>query len=482
MKNKLIYRALLVLIFAFQGAAHAAQMKAADLSEAESQFDSWGVASVIVEFGAASISSQSLVDLKGAALKQRVGSMRTSFMATLPNQMASTVSHAYDYVPGIVSTVTKSQLELLRKNSLVKNIFANKQRKATLAESVGLVYPSKERLALDGAGWTTAIIDTGVHRGHSFFVTDGRNRVVSEACYSGGGFDDRFTEINRLCPGRARVSTARGSGEDCTGFPGCDHGTHVAGIAAGNGGVASGANIIAIQVFTGLRDVFSRDVCGTGVGDSCVTAFDSDIIAGLERVYALRNTYKIASVNMSLGGGAFSSSCNNENTLATNVVNRLKNVGIATTVSSGNDGFDDRISYPACISNAIAVGATSDFTGDIFGNPVTKDQRVFYSNNGATLDVYAPGTLIRSSIPNNGFSNFNGTSMAAPHIAGAYAVFRQAKPSATAAELETALKSVGPNVVSNGVSRRRLDVVDVLRELGVRLSPTMAPIMMLLDE
>ena len=72
--------------------------------------------------------------------------------------------------------------------------------------------------------------------------------------------------------------------------------------------------------------------------------------------------------------------------------------------------------------------------------------------------------------------------MAAPHVAGAFAVFREAKSDATVNELEAVLKSVGPVVSSSGVSRRRLDVVMVLQALGVTISPSMAPMILLLDE
>jgi len=480
---KLFLKVAIVVFAVFQGVAVASNMTADALSEVQSQMELLGSASVIVEYDSPAISTKSLNGLVGVTLKQQVSTIRNGFMLTLERDLLPTIRHEYDYLPGLVSEVSQSQLDKLRNNPNVKNIYANKQRKTTLLESVDLVYPTKERLKLDGGdGWTTAIIDTGVHRGHSFFETNGASRVISEACYSGGGFDSRFTEIDRLCPGNARVATSRGAGEDCTGYDGCDHGTHVAGIAAGNGGVASGANIIAIQVFTGIRDVFRRDVCGIGVGRNCISAFDSDIIAGLERVYALRNTFKIASVNMSLGGGRASSTCDGMNRLFTNIVNRLKTAGIATVVSSGNNGFTTAISFPACISNAIAVGATSDFTGDVFGNGVIEDERVFYSNSSGALDLYAPGTLIRSSVPNNSFANFNGTSMASPHVAGAFAVFRQGKADASVAEIEGILKSVGPTVTIGNVTRRRLDMIGVLEGLGVSIAPPIAPMMFLLDE
>ena len=97
------------------------------------------------------------------------------------------------------------------------------------------------------------------------------------------------------------------------------------------------------------------------------------------------------------------------------------------------------------------------------------------------LDLYAPGVSIRSSIPGGAYENYAGTSMSAPHVAGAFAVFRHGKPEATVAELVLILKSVGPKITASGVTRRRLNVGGVLQALGLG-SLNLVPIMLLLDE
>ena len=433
--------------------------------------------SVIVEY-ATTTSVASLGESEKIAFVQ---SMHQNFVSSLSTDIAQTVTSSFDYVPATVMTVNKDQLSEVLKNPLVKGVYPNKARRINLQESLNIVLPGGSKERYSGKGQAIAVLDTGVDRSHGFFSTNGQNRIVSEACYSGGGLSG-FQELGLLCPNRGREQTGVGAGNDCTNlnYPGCDHGTHVAGIAAGNDGVANEASIIAIQVFSGIRDVFRRDVCGTGVGQSCVVAFDSDIIKGLERVFSLRNTYKIAAVNMSLGGGQFFSSCNNENGAMTSIIGQLKNAGIATISSSGNSGFSSSIGYPACISNVIAVGATSDFTGTIFGESVTTDERVFYSNHSNLVDLMAPGTLIRSSIPGNRFSDFNGTSMAAPHVAAGFAVVKAENNQLTVNEIENAFKLVGPVVSHSGVNRRRIDIASTLRKLGLFSSGVTVPTMLLM--
>ena len=154
----------------------------------------------------------------------------------------------------------------------------------------------------------------------------------------------------------------------------------------------------------------------------CALSYTSDQIKGLERVYALRNTYTIASANMSLSGGMYAAPCNSESQKP--IIDSLRAAGIATVIASGNNGYTNALGSPACIDSAVSVGSTTK-----------ADAVSSFSNSAYFLSLLAPGSSIQSSVPGTGYSYSSGTSMAAPHVAGAWAVLKQMKPDAGVAEV-----------------------------------------------
>src|SRR5262249_35974968 len=228
----------------------------------------------------------------------------------------------------------------------VVSIEEDKLNTPSLAQSVPLIGGTNAwAMGYSGAGWTVAIVDTGVETTHSFLA----GKTVSEGCYSNA---NNAAPGPSLCPGGVGSSTDAGSGVNClSSVSSCFHGTHVAGIAAGKGasfsGVAKDASIMAFQVFTNFS--------------GSAAAYDSDIIAALNRVYSLRGSFNIASVNMSLGGGQYFSqaSCDSAEAATKSAIDLLRSVNIATVISSGNNGFTDSMSGPGCISTAVSVGSTT---------------------------------------------------------------------------------------------------------------------------
>lgn len=367
---------------------------------------------------------------------------------------------AYKYIPYLALEVDTAALETLFSLPQVVAIEEDIPVPPTLSSSIPVIGADDAWGAgYTGEGQTVAILDTGVDSSHTAF-TSGGDRVVSEACYS---TTNATYNASTLCPGGVESSTAAGSGIDCTAVVGssnskaqsdCTHGTHVASIAAGDNGsnivgVAPDANIISIQIFSLFN---STAYCGGF--SNCVLTFTSDQILALERVYELRHTFNIASVNMSLGGGRYFAACDGDGRKA--AIDNLRAAGIATIIASGNDGYRDSISAPACISSAISVGATDD-----------NDNVASFSNIAPFMNLVAPGTSIYAAVP-GGAGIKQGTSMATPHVAGAWALFKEAVPGATVDEALAAFKSGAILVDDNRSGGIEQDLARL--EVGVAIS------------
>ena len=121
--------------------------------------------------------------------------------------------------------------------------------------------------------------------------------------------------------------------------------------------------------------------------------------------------------------------------------------------AAGNDGETSKIAIPACVGDAIAVGASTD--GDV---------HLAGSNVSTALDLYAPGENINSSVPGSGFDVGSGTSLAAPHVAGAWAVIKHRAPSLTVMEIESLFKKYGPEITASSITLRRIDIDAVLAD------------------
>lgn len=232
----------------------------------------------------------------------------------------------------------------------------------------------------DGDGVTAYIIDTGIRTGHTDF--GGRASV---------GFDAFADGQN---------------GQDCNG-----HGTHVAGTVGGTTyGVAKNVSLVAVRVL---------DCGGSGTW--------SGVVAGIDWVTA--NAAKPAVANMSLGGGA--------NTSVDEAVQRMIAAGVSTSVAAGNGNMggkeQDACGYsPARVPEAITIGATTQ-----------SDAKTSWSNYGACVDWFAPGYQITSAwyTGTSATNTISGTSMAAPHVAGAAALYLSHNTSATAQQVRDALYS-----------------------------------------
>jgi subtilisin len=333
--------------------------------------------------------------------------------------------HRFDTVPYLVLDTDAAGLAAIENASPdVVQVMDDPLLRPFLAESVPMIQGDQVWAAgFTGSGTTVAVIDSGVDSSHPFLA----GKVVEEACFSSTVAGLSQT----VCPNGLPSQLGPGAAVPCN-LPDCLHGTHVAGIVAGRGdagvpfsGVAPDAQLMAVQVFSEITNPVS---CGGSA--PCMAAFTSDIIAGLERVYALAPALNVVSVNMSLGGSVFSGPCDSQPYKP--VIDNLRSIGVATVVAAGNNSATSGVSAPACISSAVSVGSTDK-----------SDNVSWFSNVASFLSLMAPGGAITSSVPGAAFQALSGTSMATPHVAGAWSLLREALPDASVGTILNALKQTG---------------------------------------
>ena len=209
----------------------------------------------------------------------------------------------------------------------------------------------------------------------------------------------------------------------------CDgHGTHVAGTVGGTKyGVAKGVKLVDVRVFR----------CD-GYGDT------ESVVAGVN--WVTENAKKPAVVNMSLGADA--------DPVVDAAVKRSIKSGLTYTISAGNESFDACKVSPARVPDAIIVGLTDRF-----------DIRAFFSNYGKCVDVFAPGMSIISARHDNNTGNvaYSGTSMAAPHVAGAAALLLHSNPKWTPKQVRDRIVTTG---IAGAVHDSKAGSVDRLLTVG----------------
>ncbi|MFG1704544.1 S8 family serine peptidase [Nonomuraea sp. M3C6] len=339
-----------------------------------------------------------------------------------------------------VAEVDDPTLAKLKKDNRVESVYKDELSLPILDVSTNLIRSNRANDAgWTGRGATVAVLDTGIDRDHPFFA----DRLVDEACFSSS--DARDGTVS-LCPNNQPSQIGAGAANAEIGqcvvnnANACSHGSHVAGIAAGkmatgapSDGVAPAAGILPIQIFSRVNNALT--CMARGALAPCYLTYTSDQKLALEYVARVARNHNVAAVNMSIGGGGpFSSACDTDATAAAVKPNfdALVALGVAPVVASGNDGFLNGVSSPACVSTAITVGATDD-----------SDALTTFTNRGRLVDLLAPGAGINSSVPDNTYAVQSGTSMAAPHVAGMFALMKQAYPNFTVAQSLQRLQATG---------------------------------------
>jgi serine protease len=283
-----------------------------------------------------------------------------------------------------------------------------------------------------GTGIVVAVIDTG-YRPHADLAANilpGYDFIIDTAVSNDGNARDN----NAQDPGDAVVAGECGTGSPAQDESSSWHGTHVAGTIAavtnngsGVAGVAYGAKVVPVRVL-GKCGGYTSDIA-----DGIVWASGGTVA----NIPANPNPARV--INMSLGG---SGTCD---TTSQNAINSARSRSTVVVVAAGNSNANAGNFSPASCSGVITVAATNRSGG-----------RAYYSNYGSVVAVAAPGGDVRSSSANGILSTLNagatapgadnyayyqGTSMAAPHVAGVVALMLAKNSTLTPDEVATRLKA-----------------------------------------
>lgn len=270
---------------------------------------------------------------------------------------------------------------------------------------------------LTGAGTAVAVLDTGCEYGRQAF-----------GCTAPGQ------------PAECKVAHAQDfAPSDGLRDDSSKHGTNCAGIVLG---VAPETQILALDVFK-----------PNGLASSL------DIINAIDWVIQTKDVYNTVAMNMSLGGGFNAQPCTWDGMGA--AIQSARDQGILAAVATGNNGYKNGISSPACAPAAVSVGAVYDANLGWMGwqgctDPSTaRDQVTCFSNSASFITMMAPGAMITA-----GGETMGGTSMAAPHVAGAIAALKSHYVEDSPDAIVNRMLADGVNVTDvNGVTKPRLKLV-----------------------
>ncbi len=342
---------------------------------------------------------------------------------------------------GITLSVNSDEIEELQQRMDIKEIKKIPEFKTLLQDSARIINSTLVNalqlngINLTGTGQGICIIDSGVNYTHPALGGCTKEQFLAGDCTKVVGGYAFYNPVNLSNPNDIIENES-------------NHGTHVAGIAVGNGplrGIAPGAHIAVVKA------------CGPS--SSCDLGA---VVDGINWCVGNATTYNLSTISISIGTSApdvYSSNCDAEVSALTSAINSAVGKNISVVISSGNDANKTHISLPACISNATAVSATDK-----------NDVLASYGNRNSLVKLVAPGNSINSSVLSGGYDLLSGTSMAAPHVSGIIALLRQALASIsvtkTTSEITSLLNDTGKTVTdTTGISYSRVNAYDAVLTL-----------------
>jgi subtilisin family serine protease len=348
-----------------------------------------------------------------------------------------------DAIKGYSAKLSKGAVEALREDPRVKYVVADQKVEAfaqTIPTGIKRVYATENATAdIDGTddarvNVDVAVIDTGVDYTHPDL-----NVVARTYCNAPQTEEEEFFGEEPKAPATCVDNT----GTDAVG-----HGTHVAGTI---GAIDNGLGVVGVA--PGAR-IWSVKVLDPG-------GWESELVAGVEWVKARAATIEVA--NMSLG-------CYYPCTqpVLEEAIEKTTEAGVVFAVAAGNEGMSAGFASPAQSPDVITVSALADYDGkagesaepllggeggcetvDHEANYGEDDALAWFSNRGDDVEVAAPGVCILSTVPGGGYGFNSGTSMAAPHVAGAAALLA----SKSNPNNKAAVEAIGQQIEDEGSQR-----------------------------
>ncbi|MEC9374976.1 MAG: S8 family serine peptidase [Pseudomonadota bacterium] len=341
-------------------------------------------------------------------------------------------------IPALVGYASQSGILKLLADPNVLKIDLDVGGKGNLAQSVPLVEADSQHASgVTGAGVVVAVLDSGLDTDHIDLV----DHLLGEECFLD---TDGLINGSGNCPNGSDRQSGSGAAED-----GHGHGTNVTSIISSAGqiapiGVAPDAEIFSYRVLDDTNSFY----------------FASEIVAALDDIIVNRPEVKV--INMSLGTNAlFSGYCDTATAWAiagAAAIFTLRDQGVISFASSGNQSSNGLTSWPACLSEVVSVAATNN--GDVLAN---------FSNTSSATDLVAPGVSITGAGLFNGTKTYSGTSQAAPHAAGCAALFISSGVASSPSQVESLLKNSTITVTDTvtGLSYPRIDCFPSFQNVGI---------------
>jgi subtilisin family serine protease len=413
--------------------------------------------------------SRGRLDLRSPAsvsYVRHLAAVQQRFQAQLADEIPNArIGWRYQVVlDGLAVTLPRSQLAQLRSLRGV-TVWPSITYHSLLDRSPSLIGAPAiwgPTLSSTGAGMKIGIIDDGIDQTHPFFSPTGYTYPPGFPKGQRKYTTPKVIVARAFAPATTRYRYARVPFDPTS----SDHGTHVAGIAAGDYGTVAtdqadnrvSVSGIAPRAYLGNYKVLTVPTPQVGPDGN-----SPEIAAAIEA--AVKDGMDV--INLSLGEAEIDPSRD----IVVQAINAAADAGVAATIAAGNDFVQagrGSIGSPGTAVKGIAVAASTNRRGQV------PDDIAYFSSSGPTPvslafkpDVTAPGLGILSSVPANegSWDVFDGTSMAAPHVAGAIALLRQRHPSWTVAQLKSVLESTGDPVRGEGA----VGEVDATREGGGRI-------------